>query len=160
MGMQSYNLTAGRINKLKGEILAHAVPVEVLGITGQQKSMPKNVGDTVVYRRWLPYGASNTDTYNSINRFFSSTSTADRGAALAQAHLTQEGVTPPPDSLVPQDISVVLQQYSVLYGVTDKTVDLYEDDVPGEMKKMVGERMGLVREMIRFGVLKAGTNKF
>ena len=34
MSQFQYNLPAGRINKLKGEILAHAVPVEVLGITG------------------------------------------------------------------------------------------------------------------------------
>ena len=31
---------AARIGRLKGEILAHAVPVEVLGITGVQKKMP------------------------------------------------------------------------------------------------------------------------
>lgn len=37
---------------------------------------------------------------------------------------------------------------------------LYEDDVPSEMKKQVGERVGLVREMIRFGELKGGTNKY
>lgn len=37
---------------------------------------------------------------------------------------------------------------------------LYEDDVPAEMKKQIGERMGLIREMIRFGVLKGITNKF
>ena len=37
---------------------------------------------------------------------------------------------------------------------------LYEDDVPAAMKKQVGERVGLVREMIRFGELKGATNKF
>lgn len=43
---------------------------------------------------------------------------------------------------------------------TDKTADLYEDDVPGEMIDLAGERMGLVREMVIYGVLKGGTNKF
>ena len=38
MSQFQYALPAGRINKLKGEILAHAVPVEVLGITGQQRT--------------------------------------------------------------------------------------------------------------------------
>lgn len=150
MGIQVFNTPAGRINKLKGEILAHSVPVEVLGITGQQKQMPKNVGDTVVYRRWLPYGGS-TSSVLAINTW----NQVDPNAAL-----TVEGVTPPADVLAPQDISVTLNQYSVLYAVTDKIVDLYEDDVPEEMKQQTGERMGLIRELVRYGALKAGTNKY
>jgi N4-gp56 family major capsid protein len=144
--MQTYGLSAGRINIFKGEIIAHATPVEVLGITGKQMSVPKNSGKTVVYRSFLPYGAAAGTTQN--------TWTVD-----ANAHMTQEGVTPPPDSIVPRDITCTIQQYSVLYGFTDQTFDLYEDDIPAEMKKHVGERVGLLREMIRYGVLKAGTNK-
>jgi N4-gp56 family major capsid protein len=149
VGVQAYTTAAGRINKLKGEILAHALPVEVLGITGQNKSMPKNKGDTVIYRRWLPYGAT-TSNANTINRPLVS----------ATAHLTTEGVTPSAENITPQDVTVVLLQYACLYAITDKTYDLYEDDVPAEMKKQVGERMGLVREMIRFGALKANTNVY
>lgn len=139
----------GRINKLKGEILAHAIPTEVLGITGTQRQIPKNVGDTVVYRRWLPFGGATTNS-----------STINQWVVDAGKHITQEGVTPPSDTLTPQDITVTLNQYSCLYMYTDKTADLYEDDVPAEMKKQTGERMGLVREMIRYGILKAGTNTF
>lgn len=149
MATQTFNTQPGRINRLKGEILAHAIPVEVLGITGSQKRMPKNVGDTVVFRRWLPYGnvdnkwvdGSNVDTY-------------------ANAHLTQEGVTPSADTLQAVDINAQLQQYACLYAVTDRTVDLHEDDIPEEMKKQTGERMGLVHEMVRFGALKGMTNVF
>lgn len=155
MATQTYNLSPQRIGKVKGEILAHAIPVEVLGITGQQKQVPKNSGDTVVYRRWLPYGG----TASVPNQFFSN-GTGDRTAAMVNAHLMSEGVTPTAETITPQDVSVALNQYGVLYAVTDKTVDLYEDDVPAEVKKQVGERMGLVREMIRFGGLKAITNKY
>lgn len=140
---------AERIGKLKGEILAHAVGVEVLGITGMQRQMPKNNGQTVVYRRYLPYGALNTN-FNTINRPLVS----------AAAHELTEGVTPTADSLVPQDITVTLKQYGCLYELTDKVVDTYEDDVPAEMKKHCGERVGLLREMIRYGVIKACTNVF
>lgn len=138
----------GRINKVLGEILAHAIPVEVLGITGGQKPVPKNKGDTVVFRRWLPYGA----TTANINTWGIS--------AGALTHLTQEGVTPPADTLVPNDYTAVLQQYSCLYQVTDKTVDLYEDDVAEEMKRQTGQRIGMVREMVRYGIVRAATNKF
>ena len=46
VSMQTFGLTPGRINKYKGEILAHAVPVEILGREGRQVKMPKNMSDT------------------------------------------------------------------------------------------------------------------
>ena len=155
MSMQGFNLSPGRIAKFKGQILKHAIPVEVLGITGQQIAMPEKSSDTIVMRRWLPFGG----TSGAPNQFFQN-GTGDRGNAYAQAALTQEGVTPPPDSLVPQDVTAVLNQYSVLYGVTDKTVSLYEDDIPSEMIRQTGERVGLIREMVRYGALKGCTNQF
>lgn len=155
MSMNGFSLNAARIAKFKGQILRHANPVQVLAITGQQIKMPKNSSDTIVFRRWLPFGGTTTNP----NQFFAN-GTGDRGNAYAQAQLTQEGVTPPPESLTPQDVTSVLNQYSVLYGVTDKTVDLYEDDIPKEMIAQVGERVGLISEMVRYGVLKGCTNQF
>ena len=149
MTMTKYSTNTGRINKFKGELLAHAIPVEVLGITGQMKKMPKNNGDNVVYRRYIPYGAATTNA-----------NTENRPAVTSAAHVTTEGVTPTADSITPVDVSVSLLQYACLYAITDKTVDMYEDDIPAEMKKHCGERMGLVREMIRYGALKAATNVF
>ncbi len=155
MTFQSFALTPGRINKFKGEILAHAVPLEVLGKSGRQIKMPKNSSDTYVARRWLPYGATATQP----NQFFQN-GTGDRGNAMVQAHLTQEGVTPTPDAITPQDVTVVLNQYSCLYGFTDKTYDLYEDDISAAMSEQVGQRMTLVNEMIVYGALKGCTNQF
>lgn len=149
MAQFSTGAPAERIGKLKGEILAHAVHSEVLGITGMQRQMPKNRGKTVVYRRYLPYGAAATN-YNTINR----------PVAGAVAHELTEGVTPTADTLVPQDITVTLKQYGCLYQLTDFVSDTYEDDVPAEMKQQCGERVGLVREMIRYGVVKACANVF
>ena len=140
---------AARINKLKGEILAHAVSAEVLGITGMQREQPKNNSKTVVYRRYLPYGALATNQ-----------NTSNRPIATAAGHELTEGVTPSADTLIPQDVTVTLKQYGCLYELTDQTADTYEDDVPAEMKKQCGERIGLVREMVRYGKLKAGANVF
>ena len=110
--------------------------------------MPKNQSKTQSFRRWLPYGAS-ASSPNTWN-------------VSAVAHLTQEGVTPAADTLTPQDIEVTLQQYAVLYALTDQTVDLHEDgtSISDEMKKQTGERLGLVREMVRYGALQGCTNKF
>lgn len=149
MSLQSLNNPAQRIGRLKGEILAHAMPTEVLSKMGMQKQIPKNVGGTVVYRRWLPYGAVATNG-NTINRW----------VVTAGAHQLSEGVTPDADSLVPQDITVSLQEYGALYGLTNRVVDLSEDDVPTEMKKQCGERITLIREKINYGVVKGGTNAY
>lgn len=149
MAQFEYASPAGRINKLKGEILAHSIPVEVLGICGMQRQMPRNNGKTVVYRRYLPYGGALTDE-NTINRWNVS----------AAAHVLTEGTTPSADTLIPRDVTVTLQQYGCLYQVTDVVNDTYEDDVPAEMKKQCGERVGLIREMVRYGIIKAGTNAY
>jgi N4-gp56 family major capsid protein len=147
MPTHAYSTVAGRINEIKGETLAHAIPVEVLALGCKMKQMPKKEGDNISYRRWLPFGATSA----SVN-------TQNRPAAVASAHITAEGVTPAADTLTPVDVNVVQQQYACLYSYTDKAADLYEDDIPEEMKIQTGERMGLVREMVRFGAIKAGTN--
>lgn len=147
MAIQQYATAAGRINEIKGETLAHAIPVEVLALGCKMKPMPKNQGDNITYRRWLPYGATTT-----------SENTQNRPAVVALSHVIAEGVTPTAETMTPVDVNVVLQQYGCVYSYTDKTADLYEDNIPEEMKQQTGERMGLVREMIRYGELKAASN--
>ena len=147
MPTHGYTTAAGRINEIKGEILAHAIPIEVLALGCTMKKMPTNEGDNITYRRWLPFGATAATIH-----------TQNRPVVVAASHLVAEGVTPTADVLTPVDVNVVIQQYACLYSYTDKAAELYEDDIPEEMKTQTGERMGLVREMIRYGSLKAGTN--
>lgn len=149
MAIQQFNTQSARVNKLKGEILAKAIPMEVLGIAGTTKSIPKNVADNVTFRRWLPFGGTD-------NRFI----TTANVATYASAQITTEGTTPEADTLTAVDVTATLQQYHVLYSLTDKTADLYEDDVPAEMKTQTGERVGLIREMVTYGAVKAATNVF
>lgn len=139
-----------RIGKVKGEVLAHALPVEVLSLGMGMKKMPKNSSDTIIYRRWLPYGAS------------AGVPAQNKWTVTAAAHVLTEGTTPTPDSLTPQDVTVSIEQYGCLYSYTDKFAALHEDgtEVPAEMKKQTGHRLGLVREMLRYGALQACTNKF
>ncbi len=158
MAMQTFTMDAARIAKFKGEILKHAVPAEVLGRSGRQVQMPKNNSDTYVARRWLPYGATSTSA-STQNTFFQN-GTGDRGNVIVQAHQTQEGVTPNPDSIVPIDLTVVIQQYACLYGFTDRTYDLYEDDIPEAMRTQIGERVTFVNEMIIWGALRGCTNVY
>jgi N4-gp56 family major capsid protein len=154
MALSTMLTPSQRIGKLKGEILTHAIPREVLGLIGDTRPMPRNSGDTVIYRRWLPVNATSA----SPNTFFTD-GAGDRATALANQHLSSEGVTPNAETLTPQDITVTLNEYTVLFGYTKRTADLYEDDVPGAMKMQTGERLALVRELVRFGVIKSCTNK-
>ena len=149
MGIVSYDTNTPRIAKTKGEILKHAIPRMVLSITGRQHRIGRNMSDTVVFRRWLPFGGATTNS-TTINAWVVDPNT----------HLTTDGVTPVADTITPQDITVQLNQYSCLYAYTDKTAELYEDDIPTPMKKQAGQRMGLVKELVAYGVLKASTNKF
>lgn len=153
MGLQTFGsqntggTQAARIGKMKAAIIVHAMYAEVLVTACLQQDMPKNSSDTAVFRSWVPYGA----TASAPNVF---------SGVTAAAHVIQEGVTPAADTLVSRDITVVLYQYGALYGLTDKDEDLYEDDMPGAMDQAVGERMGLVRELVIYGVMKAATARF
>jgi N4-gp56 family major capsid protein len=154
--MQQFGTSVGRISKFKGQILKHAVPREVLCKGGRHVTFPKNNSDTYIARRWLPYGSTAT---NNGNQFFAN-GTGDRAQTMVNAHLTAEGVTPTPETITPQDVSVVMNQFSCLYGFTDKTYELFEDNVPEAMQEQVGERVALVNEQIVYGALKASTNQF
>lgn len=137
---------AQRIGTLKGEILAHVMPVEVFGKFGVKKPMPKNVGESVIFRRWLPKGAT--------------TSTPNTWLVTPNAHQLSEGETPVGEAVTAQDITATLVEYGFVYRWSNRVEDLYEDDVPAEIKRLTGERMGLLLEMIRWGQLKACTNVF
>jgi N4-gp56 family major capsid protein len=147
MPIQTYASPAGRINEVKGEMLRIAEPQEVLAIGCSQKKMPRNKGDNITYRGIIPTGGATTNA-NTINRW----------SVTTAAHEVQEGVTPTAEALTYRDVNVQIKQYACLYSYTDKAELFHEDDIPGDQKMMTAKRMGLVREMIRYGVMKAGTN--
>ena len=146
MPLQTYTTSAGRINEIKGEMLAMAEPTMVLALGCEMKKIPKNKGDNISYRRVIPTGGATTNA-NTINRW----------SVTAVAHLLQEGVTPSAETLTDQYVNVQLAEYGAIYGWTNKTADLHEDDIPGDMKSLLSKRMGLVQEMIRYGSMKACT---
>lgn len=158
MTLQVYALTPGRIEKFKGQMLGRAAPQEVLCRGGRQVRMPKNNSKTYIARSFLPYGATTTNA-NTINRFFQD-GTGDRTLAILAANLTAEAVTSTPDSIVPRDVTVVIQQYNCLYGFSDQTFDLYEDDIPKAAISICADRTTFVNEMICYGALKSCTNAY
>lgn len=146
MVTQTYSSPAGRINEVKGEMLRIAEPVEVLSIGCTMKKMPRNKGDNITYRARIPSGGATTNA-NTINRW----------SITAAAHQVQEGVTPTPQALSYRDVNVQIGQYAVLFSYTDKAELFHEDDIPNDQKMQTAETMPLIREMIRYGVMKAAT---
>ncbi|HQS38470.1 MAG TPA: N4-gp56 family major capsid protein [Methylotenera sp.] len=149
MAIQTMTTVAARIGKVKGDMLKHAMLGEVLCKTGLQKKLPKNSSDTILFRRALPPGG--------VDNIWITGSNVD---TFADGYKLNEGVTPVARTISYTDVTSVVEQYGVLYSITDKTFDLYEDDVSADMKKQIGETVGLIREMICYGALKAGTNKY
>jgi N4-gp56 family major capsid protein len=153
MASATYSTPASR-NLLRAAqgMLEHAMPIVVLGDFGDQKEMPQNSTDTLVFRRTLPFGASaGANVYNGTP------GGAQAGLNPATFALT-EGTTPTANTISFQDVSVSLVNYGILFQFSSKVENLYEDDIPAEMQKLVGETLGEVLEIVRYGVLKAGTN--
>jgi len=153
MAIQNYGTVASRnlIRAAQG-MLEHAQPITVLGDFGTQREMPQNSTDTLVFRRTLPFGASTSGTtIENSSRYVGTPDITASNFVLA------EGVTPNSNTITFQDVTVQLQQYGVLFKYSSKTEQLYEDDIPGEMVKLTGETLAEVMELVRYGVLKAGS---
>ncbi len=153
MSMQGYSTVASRnlIRAAQG-MLEHAQPITVLGDFGTQREMPQNSTDTLVFRRTLPFGASTTGTtVENTARYIGTPS------VTASSFVLQEGTTPNANTISFQDISVQLQQYGMLYKFSNRVEQLYEDDIPGEMVKLIGETLAEVLELVRYGTMKAGS---
>ena len=164
MAGQLYNTQTPRIGKVKGEILARAIPCEVLGLAASNKELPRNSSTTIIFRRWVPYDATIANP-NILVPGVNPASTVETEASntvntLLTNNLTAEGVTPAPDTIVAQDITAVMVQYACLYSFTDIVADMYEDDIEDALKTQVAERMMLVKELELYSKVRAGTNRF
>jgi N4-gp56 family major capsid protein len=142
--MQQYSTVPSRnLIMAEREMLKHAEPIKVLSTFGDNKPVPQNKTDTVVFRRALPIDASATTAAPVIN---------------TNDYLLQEGVTPGARTIQYQDVQVTLQQFGVLMKLSSKAESLYEDDIPKDMIQLVGEHMGSIEELISYGVVRGGTN--
>jgi N4-gp56 family major capsid protein len=113
-------------------LLKRAQQNNILGQFGQNKTLPTKSTKTSIFRRY--------------NRLPSAT------VPLA------EGVTPTGKTLTKTDISVTIQQYGDFITITDVVLDTHTDPVLQESQEILGEQAGETWDVLRFGVLKAGTN--
>lgn len=161
---QLYATQTPRIGKVKGEILARAIPLEILQLAAFNKELPRNSSTTIIFRRWVPYNAAVANP-NILIQDVSPTSTVEteasnRVSTTLTNNLAAEGVTPTPDTVVSQDVTAVMVQYACLYSFTDVVADMYEDDIEDALKTQVAERMILIRELEIYSKVRANTNRF
>ena len=111
--------------------LAHVAPVEVLAKFGMNEAVPKNKGTVAVFRRFIPFEINAT--------------------ALV------EGVTPAPNMLQFEDVSVVLSQYGAWTNFSDVIIDTHEDPVLQKISMGLGEQAAATKEAIIWAELVGGT---
>lgn len=151
--MQNYSTVASRnLIRAAQDMLAHAEPITVLGDFGMQREMPKNQTDTLVFRRTLPFGAVAAGTTIEGTARYAGTPVVNPADFVLA-----EGTTPNANTITFQDVTVTLQNYGILYKYSSKVELMYEDDIPAEMVKQTGETMAECMELIRYGILKAGS---
>ncbi|MFA7269930.1 MAG: N4-gp56 family major capsid protein [Sterolibacterium sp.] len=142
----TYNDPGQRRGTILGQVIKHALFVSTLEISGEVWKQPLHMGDTVIFRQVVPFGAT--------------AAAPDVFSTTAAANLIQEGNTPAADTLKMLDTTVQVQKYGCLYTYTERQANLGEDPMPDWMTEQVGERLGLVRELVYGAALQGCTNRF
>lgn len=133
--VNTYGGIGSRTNLFADELfLAHATPMQVLERYATTKRLPKNKTLTIAFRRSIPFDVSDVPI--------------------------QEGVTPTPEGIQVEDVQVTIRQYGNWFQVSDVVADALEDDIIAETTTVLAEQAAQQRELINFGVFRAGTNVF
>ncbi len=143
MTIQLYGTVASRnLIRAEMEMLKYAETITVLGKFGSQKQQPLRKTDTVVFRRMQPFNAGT----NGVAQI------------TAANFLASEGVTPTANGISYTDVTARLQQYVVLFKFSSDAEDMYEEDIPEDMRKLTGDTLGEVAELVCYGALRGGTS--
>lgn len=112
--------------------LEHAMPVLVLEKFARVEALPKNKGQVVKWRRFVPFEINTT--------------------ALV------EGVTPAPNMLQYEDVTSIVSQYGGWVSFTDVVADTSEDPNLQKITMGLGEQAAAVKEAIIWNEMLGGTN--
>lgn len=116
------------------KMLTRGVPLLVLEKFGQVYVMPNKATKVAKFRR-----------YNAL--------------PFATTPLV-EGVTPAGSRITVTDVTATLQQYGDFVPYSDVIEDTHEDPFLQQLTEVLGEQAAQTVEVLRFNVIKAGTNVF
>lgn len=114
-------------------LLKRAVANNVFGRWGQPRTLPKKKSATITFRR---YAALSSDPVVLL-----------------------EGVTPAGQNRSYTDYTCTLHQYGDFIKFTDVIRDIAEDPILNDNIEALGQQADEMMDKMRFGVLKAGSNK-
>ena len=133
MPMTAYGDVSPRVGIIAiTQFLKHAEHPIVFNKLGQIERVPKNKGQTIKWRRWVPFDPITTP-------------------------LT-EGVTPSSQKLAVVDVSATLGQYGNWSEITDVIQDTHEDPILQGMMQIHGQQASESFETLTYLTLRAGTN--
>lgn len=130
-------------------MLERALPYLHLEKFGQVYPLPTNSTQTAKFRRYFLQGATGA----------AGTGSGVFNIPTATTPLV-EGVTPSGSVLANQDYTATLAQYGDFITISDVVEDTHTDRVLEQATDILGESAAVTVEIIRFNVLKAGTNVF
>lgn len=116
---------------LPPKMLANAQPWLTLDQFAEKTPVPKNKGETIKWRRAVPFDVSTTTLV--------------------------EGVTPPPQNFRFEDVTDTLDQYGAYTVITDKVEDLHEDPVLDKIAEEMGKQVASTKELISWVTVRGGT---
>lgn len=133
MPMTAYGDVSPRVGIIAiTQFLKHAEHPIVFNKLGQIERVPKNKGQTIKWRRWVPFDPIITP-------------------------LT-EGVTPSSQKLAVVDVTASLGQYGNWSEITDVIQDTHEDPILQGMMQIHGQQASESFETLTYLTLRAGTN--
>ena len=133
MTMTAYGDVSPRVGIIAiTQFLKHAEHPIVFNKLGQIERVPKNKGQTIKWRRWVPFDPITTP-------------------------LT-EGVTPSSQKLAVVDVTASLGQYGNWSEITDVIQDTHEDPILQGMMQIHGQQASESFETLTYLTLRAGTN--
>lgn len=112
--------------------LVHAQPNLILERFATTQAMPKNKGQTIKWRRPIPF-------------------------AISTEQLV-EGVTPSPQGFQYEDVTGIIAQYGSWVGLSDVILDTHEDENLKTITMLAGEQAALTKERILWNMMIGGTN--
>ena len=131
--MTAYGDVSPRVGIIAiSQFLKHAEHAIVFNKLGQVERVPKNKGQTIKWRRFVPFDPITT--------------------ALT------EGVTPTSQKIAVVDVSASLGQYGGWSEITDVIQDTHEDPILQGATQLHGQQAGESFEMLTYLTLRAGTN--
>lgn len=114
------------------KLLDRAIPYLVFERFGQSFALPEHSSRTMIFRRYL--------------------------ALNPTPKVLVEGVTPNGQPMGKQDIVCAIEQLGDVINLTDVILDSHEDPILDVAIDQIAEQAAQAIEMMRYGVLRAGTN--